>query len=46
MMRPRGLLVAGCALMWLLAGCATRPVNPPIERADHAVGYRFETREQ
>jgi NTE family protein len=43
---PRGLLVAGCAILCALAGCATRPVNPPIERADHAAGYRFETREQ
>jgi hypothetical protein len=23
-----------------LAGCATRPVNPPLERADPTAGYR------
>jgi NTE family protein len=28
----------------VLAGCATRPVNPPIKQADPSVGYRFETR--
>jgi len=27
-----------------LAGCATRPVNPPIERADSDAGYRYATR--
>jgi NTE family protein len=28
----------------LLAGCATRPVNPPIARYDPSVGYRYTTR--
>jgi NTE family protein len=28
-----------------LAGCATRPVNPPLERADPTAGYRYQTRE-
>jgi NTE family protein len=28
----------------LLAGCATRPVNPPLHEVRHDVGYRFETR--
>jgi NTE family protein len=27
-----------------LAGCATRPVNPPIAHADDTKGYRFENR--
>jgi len=35
--------VVACLL--LLAGCATRPVNPPITRADPSTGYRFETRQ-
>ncbi len=29
-----------------LAGCATRPVNPPLAHVDHAAGYRYETRAQ
>jgi NTE family protein len=37
------LLVLGSLL--LLGGCATRPVNPPITRADPSTGYRFEVRQ-
>ena len=35
------------ALMALLtlAGCATRPINPPIAHADPNTGYRYGTRE-
>jgi NTE family protein len=33
------------ALLLLLGGCATRPVNPPISQADPRTGYRFETRQ-
>jgi NTE family protein len=42
MLRPIVLVLAALVL---LAGCATRPVNPPIDRvaADH--GYRFQTRQ-
>jgi NTE family protein len=29
----------------LLAGCATRPVNPPITHVDPTAGYRFEARQ-
>ena len=36
-------LLAGAALL-ALAGCASRPVNPPITQADPNTGYRFETR--
>ncbi len=36
------LVAAGVAL---LAGCATRPVNPPITHVDPATGYRAETRQ-
>jgi NTE family protein len=33
------------AVLLLLGGCATRPVNPPITQADPRTGYRFETRQ-
>ena len=36
-------LVVVAALM-LLGGCATRPINPPIEQVDLSKGYRFDTR--
>jgi len=32
------------ALLLLLCGCATRPINPRITQADPRAGYRFETR--
>ena len=32
-------------LFLVLGGCATRPINPPITRADPSAGYRFETRQ-
>ena len=42
-LRLSALFLAGIAL--LLAGCAaTRPVNPPITKADNAYGYRSEGR--
>jgi NTE family protein len=37
-----GALLA--AVFVFLAGCATRPVNPPIEKADPSSGYRLLTR--
>src|SRR5664279_1712964 len=33
------------ATLAVLAGCATRPINPPITQADPSTGYRFETRQ-
>src|SRR5206468_3080514 len=33
------------ALLFMLGGCATRPVNPAITQADPSTGYRFETRQ-
>ena len=36
------LLVAVLGL--LLAGCASRPVNPPLAQVDKKAGYRYETR--
>ena len=32
-------------MLLLPAGCAARPVNPPITQADPTTGYRFETRQ-
>ncbi|MBL8423962.1 MAG: patatin-like phospholipase family protein [Candidatus Accumulibacter phosphatis] len=32
-------------LLLTLAGCASRPVNPPITQADPKTGYRFEVRQ-
>jgi NTE family protein len=34
------------ALLFLLGGCANRPINPPITHADPSTGYRFLTRPQ
>ncbi|PLP99135.1 patatin-like phospholipase family protein [Cupriavidus pauculus] len=34
------------ALLVVLGGCASRPVNPPIAKADPDSGYRFFTRPQ
>ncbi len=36
------LLVAMVGL--LLAGCASRPINPPVAQVDKKAGYRYETR--
>jgi len=38
----RVLLLAVAGLV--LAGCATRPVNPPIAKVDPAAGYRYQSR--
>lgn len=35
----------GLVSISLLAGCATRVVNPPITRTDSSTGYRFEVRQ-
>src|SRR5512138_943605 len=34
------------AAFLLLAGCAHRPINPPITKADPKTGYRYLTRPQ
>ena len=33
------------ALSFLLGGCATRPINPPITQTDPTTGYSFEARQ-
>jgi NTE family protein len=43
---PRLSPLSVLAMLLLLAGCATRPVNPPITEVDSSKGYRFITREQ
>ncbi len=37
-------LVAALAALAVLAGCASRPVNPPLTKAERGYGYRFQTR--
>ncbi len=44
MTRLRTLTLMVGASLLVLAGCANRPVNPPIAHADLNAGYRFETR--
>ena len=34
------------ALLLLLGGCATRPINPPITQVDPSAGYTFQTRQK
>jgi len=45
---PRALAAVGLGLAALLglAGCATRPVNPPITQVDPDGGYTFQTRQK
>ena len=40
--RPTLLMLAS---LLLLAGCATRPINPSITQVEPSTGYRFETRQ-
>jgi NTE family protein len=42
-LRARTLVSLTALLM--LAGCATRPINPRISKADPSTGYRFEVRQ-
>jgi len=35
-----------CAALLVLAGCATRPVNPPIKTVEDSAGYSFTTRQK
>ncbi len=39
-------LLSTLAILLLLGGCATRPVNPPITHADLNTGYTFQTRQK
>ena len=41
----RFVLLSTLAVLLLLGGCATRPINPPITQADPSKGYRYETRQ-
>src|SRR5438067_7336443 len=34
------------AALWLLGGCATRPINPPISQFTPGQGYLYQTRIQ
>ena len=44
-MFERAFLLLCLALTVLIGGCASRPINPPITKADPATGYRFQTRQ-
>ena len=46
MSRLRELLPTGLAALLALSGCATAPVNPPINHVDPNAGYRYQTRER
>jgi len=46
MHRTRFPLSIALAALLGLAGCATRPVNPPITQVDPNSGYTFQTREK
>jgi NTE family protein len=37
-------IVVGFFALSLLAACASRPINPPLEKVDLRSGYRFESR--
>ncbi len=41
----RSVCIALTMTLFVLAGCATRPVNPPITQTNPNSGYRFETRQ-
>ena len=45
-LRLRMPMFAGVAAMVLLAGCATRPINPPVTDASLEKGYTFQTRQK
>lgn len=42
----RSILLSMLALLFLLGGCATRPINPPIKDAGATIGYTFQTRQK
>ena len=46
MNRSRGISLSLLALLLLLGGCATRPINPPIKDAGATIGYTFQTRQK
>jgi len=45
MNRSRSISLSLLAVLLMLGGCATRPVNPPITQVDPNGGYGFQTRQ-
>lgn len=41
-----GISLSILALLLLLGGCATRPINPPITQVDANAGYTFQSRQK
>jgi NTE family protein len=46
MTTPRILAATLLSALLGLGGCATRPINPPITKADPKGGYTFQTRQK
>ena len=40
------IAASALALLLVLGGCATRPINPPITQTDPSTGYRYLVRQQ
>ncbi len=46
MIWPRGISLPALAVLLVIGGCATRPINPPITEVDGNSGYTFQTRQK
>jgi NTE family protein len=46
MNQSRGVSLAILVLLFVLGGCATRPINPPIAKVEPDAGYTFQTRQK
>jgi NTE family protein len=46
MNKSRCISLSLLALLLMLGGCATRPINPPLKEADANTGYTFQSRQK